>query len=64
MDAETKLELQEAITALTPTQRQAVLLYSQGYTQKEIGEVLGITQGAVSQILRRVTNIYASKEYY
>ena len=53
---------QRALETLTNRQRQAILLWKEGYNQEEIGKLLGITRSTVSQHL-----IYAMrklKDYY
>ena len=44
------IDLQDAIAALPPRQRRAVVLYSLGMTQTEIAIELQITQQAVSKL--------------
>jgi len=39
----------EALQSLTDRQREVVTLMREGWTEKAIGEMLGITQGAVSE---------------
>lgn len=44
--------LHEAIDKLKPAQKEIIMMsYFEGKTQEEIAEILGITQGAVSQRL-------------
>ena len=44
--------LHEAIDKLKPAQKEIIMMsYFEGKTQQEIAEILGITQGAVSQRL-------------
>lgn len=46
--------VQRALGHLSPSQRSVLILYSvQGYSTREIGEMLGITQGAVKTRLCR-----------
>ena len=45
------MDLASALTALTPKQRRAVLLYAQGFTQCEIGEMMGLAQSTISELL-------------
>jgi len=49
-----RIDLEQALSCLTPRQRQAVMLYAQGCTQGEIAELLGVTQGRVSQIFKEL----------
>lgn len=47
--------LHEAIDKLKPAQKEIIMMsYFEGKTQEEIAEILGITQGAVSQRLTTV----------
>ena len=50
------IDMKRAMTELTPKQREALDLWLQGYTQKEIGERLGITH---SSVCRRLQNAFA-----
>jgi len=47
------MDAKGALTALTPKQRQALDLWLQGYTQREIAERFGITQGRVCTRIQR-----------
>ena len=49
-----RIDLQEALLRLPPKQRQAAVLYSQGMTQVEIAEVMGVSHQAISRILARM----------
>jgi RNA polymerase sigma factor (sigma-70 family) len=53
-ESDLKLDLDQIIAALPPNQRRAVLLYGWGYTQQEIAEKTGVTQQAISKILKNV----------
>lgn len=53
-ESDLKLDLDQIIAALPPNQRRAVLLYGWGYTQQEIAEKTGVTQGRISQIFKEV----------
>jgi RNA polymerase sigma-70 factor, ECF subfamily len=47
-------ELRAAVATLPASQQQAVLLkFAQGLRNKEIGEILGCSEGAVKQLLHR-----------
>ena len=48
------MDLAQALTALTPKQRRAALLYAQGFTQNEIGEMMGVDQSNISRLLENV----------
>ncbi len=52
-DRERLEQLREALRRLTPARRQLLLLHLEGLTQREIGEVLGITEGNVAVRLHR-----------
>ena len=52
--AERVLELRDAVARLPKTQQQAVVLKSsQGLRNREIGDVMGCSEGAVKQLLHR-----------
>ena len=53
---------QRALETLTNRQRQAILLWKEGYNQGEIGKLLGITQSAVSEHFAHA--VQKLKEYY
>ena len=44
--------LEEAIQELSPRQREVLLLTVQGYAQGEVAVKVGISQAAVSELLR------------
>ena len=46
-EADVLIDVERAMTRLTHKQREALNLWLQGYTQKEIGERLGIGQRSV-----------------
>ena len=49
-----RAEVREAMARLTPEEREIVVLsVLQGYTMREIGEILGLPQGTVSSKLHR-----------
>lgn len=45
------IDLVDEVYLLSTRQRQAVVFYSLGMTQKEIAQDMGITQAAVSQLI-------------
>ena len=53
---------QRALETLSNRQRQTILLWKEGYNQKEIGKLLGITQSAVSEHFAHA--VQKLKEYY
>jgi len=50
--AEFRLALGEAIRGLTPQQKRALRLWFVGYTQEEIGKILGIRQQSAWELLQ------------
>jgi len=50
---ELRIDLERACRGLTARQRQALALWLQGYTQREIGEMMGIRRWTVCGLLRR-----------
>jgi RNA polymerase sigma factor (sigma-70 family) len=54
---EALIDVKEAMSALTPKQRQVLDLWLQGHTQRDIGERLGIIQ---SSVCRRLQNAFAT----
>ncbi len=54
LEAERARELRTAVATLPESQQQAIVLkFSQGLRNKEIGEVMGCSEGAVKQLLHR-----------
>ena len=53
LDIDEELDLRDALDALTPRQREALVIRLEGYTQQEIGERLTVCQSAVSRLLTR-----------
>ena len=49
-EIEQSIDLQRAIADLPPRQYRVVSLWMQGYTQREIGVKLGMTQASVSHL--------------
>ncbi len=47
------LDLDRAFAALTPKQKLVLTLYYDGFTQAEIGVMLGVSHQAVSRLLKR-----------
>ena len=47
------LDLRAAFATLTERQRIVVTLYYDGWTQREIGQVLGVTRQSISYILHQ-----------
>lgn len=50
---DTRLDLEAAFEGLTDKQREALLLYLEGYTQEEIGARLGVNKPAICRRLQR-----------
>lgn len=47
-------ELRESVATLPPSQQQAVVLkFAQGLRNREIGEIMGCSEGAVKQLIHR-----------
>ena len=53
MDQDTRIDLQAAMATLTDKQRDALELWVQGYTQEQIGEMLGIRQQPAGRRVER-----------
>jgi RNA polymerase sigma-70 factor (ECF subfamily) len=54
LEAERAREVRAAVATLPASQQQAVVLrFSQGLRNREIGEVMGCSEGAVKQLLHR-----------
>jgi RNA polymerase sigma factor (sigma-70 family) len=49
-EIEQSIDLQRAIADLPPRQYRVVSLWMQGYTQREIGKMMGMTQASVSRL--------------
>jgi len=52
---DTRIDLIDALNKLTPRQRKVVILWAAGYTQQEIADEYGVTQQAVSLIIKVAT---------
>ena len=57
------MDLAQALTALTPKQRRAALLYAQGYTQNEIGEMMGLAQSTVCELLENTFSVMSIRYF-
>jgi RNA polymerase sigma factor (sigma-70 family) len=51
---EARLDAQRRFNALPRREKEVVLYHCLGYTQKEIGDVIGYTQARISQILSKI----------
>lgn len=52
-ELETIYCIMETVEELSPRQREVLELVVQGYTQREVGEMLGISRTAVLEYLKR-----------
>jgi len=55
MDIDQRIDLISALNKLTPRQRRVLVLWAAGYTQQEIAAKYGITQQAISLIIKDAT---------
>ncbi|THF72849.1 sigma-70 family RNA polymerase sigma factor [Cohnella fermenti] len=54
ISAERRMDLQEALERLKPEERKVILLlYNEGYSQRNVAEQLGVSQMSISRIQRR-----------
>ncbi|MBB6637872.1 sigma-70 family RNA polymerase sigma factor [Cohnella thailandensis] len=54
ISAERRMDLEEAMNRLKPEERKVVLLlYNEGYSQRNVAEQLGVSQMSISRIQRR-----------
>ena len=53
-DCENRMDVEQAISRLTPQQGRAVRLYMAGYTQAEIARKFGVSQQAISKMMKVV----------
>ena len=51
-----KLDAQRAIKKLGHIDRAILYLWCAGYNQTEIGDIFGLSQGRISQILSKINN--------
>lgn len=56
-----RIDLDKALDRLTPRQRQAVELYRDGFTQEEIGKIMGVSHQVISKIFK---NLVAKTQYF
>ena len=52
-DVDLRIDLDDALQAMTGKQRAVIALWSQGYTQEEIGRCLGVSHQAVARTWKR-----------
>ena len=52
-DTDLRLDLDDALQTLTGKQRTVIALWSQGYSQEEIGRCLGVSHQAVARTWKR-----------
>ena len=61
-----RMDVERALLELTDKQRAVILLAMQGYTHREIAELLGVTRKSITLRISRVRNGYqnsASRGY-
>lgn len=58
---EARVRLAEMLAVLAPDQRRIVEMKAEGKTDKQIGEVLGISAKAVNERLRRIRQLLSEK---
>jgi DNA-directed RNA polymerase specialized sigma subunit len=49
------MTLDEMLEVMTPKQQIAVILLTQGYTQEEVAEMLGVKKAAICRIVQRAS---------
>jgi len=52
-EADTRIDLRRALPCLTEKQAEALGLWIEGYSQREVGERLGVSQQAVARLIAR-----------
>ena len=50
-----KIEFERVVGSLKARDKRIVYLYASGYTQEEIGEIIGLTQRRIGQILQEIS---------
>lgn len=53
-ELDARIDMERILAALPPQQRRAVSLYARGYTYKEIGAIMGVSEDAVEHVFRRI----------
>lgn len=56
--AETRVDIGNILDALSDTDRNICIMYLRGETQKEIADVLGLTQGAVAKHIKKLKAMF------
>ncbi len=57
VESDTRLDLNRAMESLTDKQREAMTLYLSGYTQADIGAMMGASQQAAQQMIERACSV-------
>ena len=50
---ERRMDAVEKLAEITPRYREAFLLHEYGFTQEQIGEIMGVTQQTISRYIAR-----------
>ena len=58
-DSDSRIDMERIIAALSPQQRMAVHLYSRGYTYREIGAIMGVSESAIKMMFKRIQMKFA-----
>lgn len=53
--------LESFLASLTPVDRSVLILYMEGTSQREIGDVIGISEGAVGVRIHRIKALYKQR---
>ncbi len=63
-DSDSKIDMERIIAALSPQQRRAVNLYSRGYTYREIGAIMGVSENAIKQSFKKIRMKFANVDTF
>ncbi len=63
-DSDSKIDMERIIAALSPQQRRAVHLYSRGYTYREIGAIMGVSENAIKQSFKKIRMKFANVDTF
>jgi len=58
-DSDSRIDMERIIAALSPQQRRAVRLYARGYTYREIGVIMGVSESAIKMMFKRIQMKFA-----
>jgi RNA polymerase sigma factor (sigma-70 family) len=53
-ELDSKIDMERILAALPPQQRRAVRLYALGYTYREIGAIIGVSEDAIKKCFQRI----------